>query len=99
MLAKLRCASGIVARSWAVTAPPCTALVVSMGWVAMEEACAATLTVCWAAAGCMVTMSGRAVSTATSKGIGAGEARCLDGHPIGAGRQVAKAKFAMLVAL
>ena len=48
-----------------MTAPPCTALVVSKGCVTMEEACADTFTLCCAAAGFSVTLMARAELTIT----------------------------------
>ncbi len=56
MLANVRCASGIVRRSWSVTTPPCTAVVVSIGCVVIEDALPRTVTLSCTAAGWSVTV-------------------------------------------
>src|SRR5580692_11589661 len=65
MLAKLRSANGKVARSRAVTTPPFTALMVSMGCEVMEEGVADTFTCCWDDAGFRTTKIYRTVLTLT----------------------------------
>jgi len=54
----------MVWRSCAVTTPCCTALMVSVCWVVIEDACPLTVTVCCTAAGCSVTAIWRVELTA-----------------------------------